>query len=111
MILLQGVIAMKTLLTVPAMFIAINAAAECPALLPTDKPAVPDGTVASRAEMYEAQLETRVYVENIENFLLCKQERIEPWLHNIHVRSAEAAAEDYNRELQRYRDNRELAAL
>ena len=101
---------MKALLAVPAMLVAINAAADCPVERPTNAPEMPVAAVASKAQMYAAQAETQAYVDRVEAFLNCRQAYLNDMEHNFFVVAAEQAAHDYNQTLRAYRQQQEAVA-
>lgn len=101
---------MKAMLAIPAMFIAINAAAECPAQRPTEAPAVPTAVNATESDMVAAQIATQAYVENVINFVHCRQDYITDLEHNFFIASARSAAESYNETLREYNQREAVAS-
>ena len=91
---------MKALLAIPAMLIAMNAAAECPAQRPTELPAVPVATTASQADMVAAQPATQAYVESVNDLVKGRQDYITELEHNYYIESARTAAETYTETLR-----------
>ena len=101
---------MKALLAIPAMLIAMNAAAECPAQRPTELPAVPVATTASQADMVAAQTATQAYVESVIDFVNCRQDYITDLEHNFFIESARSAAENYNETLREFNQREAVAS-
>tara|TARA_R110002073_G_scaffold90394_6_gene213406 strand:- start:4145 stop:4453 length:309 start_codon:yes stop_codon:yes gene_type:complete len=100
---------MKSLLTIPALFLAANTWASCPASLPVELPVVPDGASASHAEMQIAQEAVADYVTGVEAYLDCRT-LIHPLLHNRLVDRAETVAASYNGALEDFRKREEMLA-
>lgn len=100
---------MKSLLTIPTLFLAANTWASCPASLPVEHPAVPDGAIASHAEMQIAQEAVADYVAGVEAYLDCRT-LIHPLLHNRLVDRAETVAARYNGALEDFRKREEMLA-
>ncbi len=93
---------MKSLFAVPALLLAVNTWAGCPAPMPSEPPPVPDGKSASRTEMQEAQLAITDYVDKIEAHLECRP-RVDSLAHNRAVFLAKTAADAYNEALANFR--------
>lgn len=100
---------MKHLLAIPALFFAAGAMAECPASMPSSAPAIPNGQEATHEQMYEAQVAVNEYVHAIEAYLDCRSE-LHPLQHSRSVYLAEAAAESYNVELNKFRAQENMLA-
>jgi hypothetical protein len=96
------VTAMKSLLAVPALLLAVNSWAGCPAVMPTEPPQVPDGKSASHSEMQAAQLAVTDYVDKIKTYLDCRPQ-LDSLVHNRAVLRAKAAAGAYNEALADFR--------
>jgi len=84
--------------------------AECPSKLPTQVPAVPDGSAADADSMLSAQAATGAYVRTIEAYLDCWAPLLSAPTHNRLVDLAEKAAESYNTELLRFRQREDIAS-
>ncbi|HAN68407.1 hypothetical protein [Haliea sp.] len=100
---------MKLLLTIPTLLLAANTWASCPASLPVELPAVPDGVSASYADMQAAQEAVAVYVAGVEAYLDCRT-LIHPLLHNRLVDRAETVAATYNGALENFRKREDMLA-
>lgn len=100
---------MKALLAIPAMLIAMNAAADCPAQRPTELPAVPAVATATEADMAAAQLATKAYVESVDRFLSCREGHLSSLEHNFFVAEAHSAAERYNQALRDFQQRESIA--
>lgn len=79
-------------------FSATSSLADCPAPLPRDVPAIPDGTTSSAAVMAQAGEQVRHYVRALETYLDCR-ESLHPLQYNYLVDQAETVAGAYNDEL------------
>ncbi|QIB64755.1 hypothetical protein [Kineobactrum salinum] len=93
---------MKSLLAVPALLLAVNSWADCPTVMPSEAPPVPDGKSASYTEMREAQRAVADYVNGIETFLECRPQ-LHALAHNRAIDLAETAADAYNDALASFR--------
>ncbi len=101
---------MKSLIAIPTILFALQAAADCPAQRPTDAPSVPSGTEASKQEMYAAQSAVQDYVDSVQAFLTCRAPALSIIEHDYYVELAHEAALDYNEALQAYRRAQEALA-
>lgn len=101
--------AMKALMTLPALLLAANTWAACPAAKPETAPVVPDGATASFEDMAAAQEAVKTYVADMEAWLECRS-NLHPLMHNRAIALAEAAAESYNMELSSFRKRDQLLA-
>ena len=101
---------MKVLLAIPAILFATHAAAECGVTRPAEAPEVPSGASASKEEMYEAQTATQAYVDQVAQFLKCREKGISILEHDYLADKAFDAAIDYNDELEAYRRTQEAVA-
>ena len=101
---------MKALLAVPAMLIAMNAAAACPAKRPAEAPEMPAVATASRADMVAAQTATQHYVDAVVDFLNCRDYSMHDVEYNYFVDAAHTAAEKYNETLRAYKQREALAS-
>ena len=101
---------MKALLVVPAMLIAMNAAAECPVKRPTQAPEMPVVSSASKAEMLAAQTATQAYVDSVVDFLNCREYSIHDVEYNYFVGAAHSAADKYNETLREFKQRDALAS-
>jgi len=63
---------MKTVLATALMLVALNTSAACSVKRPGDVPLLPDGAVASKQDMYEAQLAAESYILQAEAYMDCK---------------------------------------
>ena len=100
---------MKALLAVPAMMIAMNAAAGCPGQRPTEIPQMPVAESASQQEMAEAQMAAKAYVDSVSEFLECRAAHLSDQEHNLFVFSAESVAAEYNATLFAYQQRESIA--
>ena len=98
---------MKALMTLPALLLAANTWAACPAAKPETAPVVPDGATASFEDMAAAQEAVKTYVADMEAWLECRS-NLHPLMHNRAIALAEAAAESYNMELSSFRKRDQL---
>ncbi|TDG15951.1 hypothetical protein E2F43_06920 [Seongchinamella unica] len=101
---------MKALLAVPAMLIAMNAAADCPAKRPTEAPEMPAVATASKADMAAAQAATQTYVDSVVDFLNCRNYAMHDVEYNYFVEAAYSAAQTYNDMLREYQQRDALAS-
>jgi len=62
---------MKTLLAMLLLSLSLGATAGCPVHRPGDVPVLPDGAVATKEEMYKAQLVADNYLLQAEAYLEC----------------------------------------
>ena len=100
----------KALLAIPAIMIAMNAAAECTSDRLPEKPTLPAGEAATRAEMHEAQQAAQAYVDGVVEFVNCREKHLTDFEHNFYVHAAERMAGEYNTQLQAYQQAREAVA-
>lgn len=101
---------MKALLAVPAMLIAINAAAQCPAKRPTEAPEMPAVATADKADMVAAQTATQTYVDGVVDFLNCRHYSMHDVEYNYFVEAAHSAAQKYNETLREFKQRDALAS-
>ncbi len=101
---------MKVLLAIPAILFATHAAADCGVTRPAEAPEVPSGVTASKLEMYEAQKATQAYVDQVAEFLKCREKAMSTLEHDYLADKAFDAAMDYNDELKAYQRNQEAIA-
>ncbi|MEH6587371.1 MAG: hypothetical protein V7720_12480 [Halioglobus sp.] len=102
---------MKAFLAIPAMFIAINAAAQCPAERPSTKPELEVSYSSTKTELFAAQTQAQAYVDSVVSFLNCQDRRLSPLEFNFYVVAAEDMAAQYNEVLRAYRQNKEALAI
>lgn len=100
---------MKALLAVPAMLIAMNSAAECPADYPTSAPDISLSASATRSDLESAQIATQAYIDSVDKFLTCRAAHLHDLAHNYYVYEAETAAENYNAALRAFQQREALA--
>lgn len=100
---------MKQLIALGTLLFTLNAAADCPAA-PTSTPEIPDGAVASEQAMREAMAAVTTYVRSIEARLDCRDITLSDRNHDELVDQAIAAADAYNRELQRFEQHDKVVA-
>ncbi|MCB1688051.1 MAG: hypothetical protein KDI33_06180 [Halioglobus sp.] len=62
---------MKALLLTALIGLAFNASAACPVQRPGELPALPDGTTATKEEMYRAQLVAEKYLLQAQAYMDC----------------------------------------
>ena len=101
---------MKVLLAVPMIMFAAHAAADCGVTRPGEAPEVPSGASASKQEMYIAQTATQAYVDQVAEFLKCREKAISVLEYDYLVDQAFDAALDYNDELKAYQRSQEAIA-
>lgn len=101
---------MKVLLAIPALVFATHAAAECAATRPSEAPEVPAGATASKLEMYQAQTATQAYVDQVAEFLNCREKALSTLEHDYLADKAFEAAIEYNEELKAFRRTQEAVA-
>ena len=93
---------MRVLLSIPVLCLALNAGADCSIdARPGESPRVPDGSVATRAEMVEAQLAVEKYLLLGNAYLDCGV--MNRRQHNRLLSRMEMVHDDYLRELNEYR--------
>ena len=102
---------MKVLLAIPAILFATHAAADCGVTRPAEAPEVPSGVTASKLEMYEAQKATQAYVDQVAEFLKCREKALTTVEHDYLADKAFDAAMDYNNELKIYHRTQEAIAI
>lgn len=102
---------MKSFLAIPAMFIAINAAAQCPAEHPINKPELEVSYSSSKVELFAAQTQAQAYVDSVVSYLNCRDRRMTSLEVNFYVEAAENVAEQYNEVLRAYRQSTEAVAI
>ena len=102
---------MKSLLAIPALFVALNATADCNSQRPTEAPIIPEGATATRVQMELAQRDAKTYVESVSAFLNCSRKEINDMTHNFFVYSAEETAAAYNQALAQYVQREETVAM
>lgn len=100
---------MKQLIVLGTLLFTFNAAAGCPAV-PATTPEIPDGAAASEPAMREAMAAVSTYVRSIEAYLDCRGITLSDRNYDELVDRAIAAADAYNRELQRFEQNNEVVA-
>jgi hypothetical protein len=96
------------MIAIPAMCLAMNVAAECTVKKPRDLPLIPDATVATEQEMYQAQLDVQEYLRQGERYLECSY--MNSRQHNMLVTQMEIVARQYNLELSEYQSQQNLVA-
>ena len=101
---------MKAFLAIPAMLIAMNVAAECPAERPTQKPELTVDDASSKTELYKAQTEANAYVNEVVKFLNCRGSHLSSLEYNFFVESAYSLAEEYNEVLRAHEQSQEAVA-
>jgi len=101
---------MKKLLALPALILAANTWASCPAPMPQTAPAIPNSQTASIEEMHAAQEAVSQYVTGVEAYLSCRSASLHPLLHNRAVYLAEMTAETWNSTLQTFRARENMLA-
>ena len=84
------------------------AAAACERSFP-DAPSIPDGRVASQAEMYQAQEAVKSFVDTGVAYLNCRK-HLNFMNFNRKVRSLEGVAEAYNQQLTIFQDRPDQVA-
>lgn len=102
---------MKSLLALPFLFIALNAAADCNSHRPSEAPVIPEGSLATRVQMEQAQIDAKAYVDSVSSFLDCRRKEINAMTHNFFVYSAIDTAEAYNEALAQYAQREETLAM
>ncbi len=101
---------MKALFAIPAMLIAMNVAAECPAKRPTHKPELEVTYASSKTELFKAQNEAKTYIAEVVKFINCRGSELSTLEYNFFVESAYSMAEDYNEVLRAYKQSQEAVA-
>ncbi len=97
----------SALIALPAMLIALQANAECPADFPANKPVVPNGATASEADMLAAKKAVESFVAEGEAYLACSN--LITVLHNRKVEKLNRAAAAFNEEAARFNDRVQVA--
>lgn len=85
------------------------AVADCENAVLKERPDVPDGSVASFDEMFEAREAVVAYVDAAEAYIACVEP--EPFQHNFFVQRIERVADEFNRERERYLERQEALAV
>lgn len=93
----------RELLSIPALLLALQANAACEPPPVSAMPAVPDGDTATAETMFAAQEQVETYVATIETYLDCRGYRLSVMVHDGLVLRARKIADDYNRELRKFR--------
>jgi hypothetical protein len=96
------------MMMIPAMFLAMNVAAQCPVTKPRTMPVIPDAAVATEQEMYESGLAVEDFIERGELYLECSY--MNSRQYNALLAQLEIVAERYNAELGEYRERQRLVA-
>lgn len=102
---------MKSLLAIPTLFIALNAAADCQTARPSEAPIMPEAATATRVQMEQAQIDAQSYVDSVTAFLECRRKEVNDMTHNFFVYSAVETAENYNQVLAQYNQREETIAM
>lgn len=100
--------AMKAVIAMPVLFLALNAAASCPVQHPREVPAMPDAAVASKEEMHRARLEAEQYLSRGKIYLDCGL--MNRRQYNQLLSQLEMFSERYNDELAEYQDRSRMIA-
>lgn len=101
---------MKALLSIPLLLVAFQASADCTTTRPGDAPSIVDGATADKHSMYQSQIATKAYVEEVDTYLSCFESFLHPMQYNALINKAVSAADDYNQELKKFRSNHAVAA-
>lgn len=101
---------MKKLLALPALLLAANTWASCPAPMPQKAPDVPNGQTASIEEMHDAREAVSQYVAGVEAYINCRSASLHPLVHNRAVYLAQTTAESWNNALQTFRERDNMLA-
>ena len=99
---------MKTMIAIPALCMALNAAAGCPVENPREQPVIPDAAVASRQEMHRAELQAEQYMLQGAAYLECSY--LNRRQHRQLSGQLEMFSERYNDEMARYRSRSRMIA-
>lgn len=100
--------AMKTVIAIPLLLLALNTAAACPVSHPREMPQLPDVAVASKQEMHRAQLEAEQYLLQGRAYLDCGQ--MNRRQYNLLLGQLETFSERYNDALLEYRSRSRMIA-
>lgn len=90
---------MKALIMAVLLGLAFNASAACPVQRPGEAPVIPDSAVASKEEMYQAQLAAEMYLIQAQAYMECGV------MNRRQHLALEAQLDDF---AQQYRENVEL---
>lgn len=101
---------MKKLIALPALLLAANTWASCPAPMPQEAPAIPNGQTASIEEMHTTQEAVSHYVAGVEAYLNCRAASLHPLAHNRAVHLAETTADSWNNALHTFRARENMLA-
>ncbi len=93
---------MKHLIALSTLLFALNAAAACPSIKPTEMPTIPDGSAANEQTMLDARVAVQAYLGNIDAILRCHDLQLTNRSYNELVDREMAVADAYNSELRRY---------
>ncbi|MCB1698528.1 MAG: hypothetical protein H6984_13795 [Pseudomonadales bacterium] len=99
---------MKAMIAIPALCLAMNAAAGCPVTHPREQPVIPDAAVASKQEMHRAQLAAEQYLLQGKAYLECglmNRRQYSQLLSQLEIFS-----EQYNNEVIEYQIRRQMVA-
>ena len=100
--------AIKAMMVIPALCLALDAAARCPVDNPRVQPALPDAAVASQQEMDRAQVEAQEYLRQGKTYLGCGL--MNRRQHNQLLGQLEIFSARYNDELVEYRHRSQVVA-
>lgn len=101
---------MKNLLALPALLLAANTWASCPAQLPQEAPVIPNGQTAGIDEMHATREAVSHYVAGVEAYLDCRSTNLHPLLHNRAVHLAETTADSWNNALHTFQARENMLA-
>ena len=99
---------MKAIVVLLSVLASGAAFANCQDAALLDKPAVPDGSAATLEQMEQARDAMAEYVAAGEAFLDCAEPPA--FQHNYVVQRIERAAEEFNAELERFKQTRQAVA-
>ena len=99
---------MKTVLATGLMLVALNTSAACSVKRPGDVPLLPDGAVASKQDMYEAQLAAESYILQAEAYMDCKV--MNSRQHRALAARVSALSAQYDEEITEYQVRTDMVA-
>ncbi len=98
----------KVMIAIPALCLALDAAADCPVKNPRVQPVLPDAAVASKQDMDRAQVAAEQYLRQGRTYLGCGL--MNRRQHNQLLGQLELFSARYNNELVEYRNRSQMVA-
>ena len=99
----------KAMIATALMLVALNTSAACSMKRPGEAPLMPDGAVASKEAMYEAQLVAESYILLAEAYMDCKV--MNSRQHRALAARVSTLAEQYDEEMTEFRVRTSMVAV